>query len=109
MGGIAFRDDELIVERGPNDLDELAIRFTSILDELGIEHVYVLGYMSILTGRSRATEDIDVLLERLDERTVIDLAAQLGDEELWDQRCRSTRWTRCSRTTTTSGSRATAR
>lgn len=83
MGGIEFRDDVLIVERAPNDLDELAITFTSILDDLGIRHVYVAGYVAILAGRSRATEDIDVLLEHLDGDTVEQLVSRLEDEELW--------------------------
>ena len=40
MGGIELRDGHLFVDREPNDLDELAIRFTSILDDLdaSLEH-----------------------------------------------------------------------
>jgi hypothetical protein len=83
MGGVEFRDGELVVEREPNDLDDLAVRFTSILDDLAIDHVYVSGYVAILTGRSRATEDIDVLLERLDEERVTALAERLRDDGLW--------------------------
>ena len=83
MGGIELRDDHLFVDREPNDLDELAIRFTSILGDLTIEHVYVSGYVAILAGRSRATEDIDVLLERLDETTVTHLASRLEADGLW--------------------------
>lgn len=76
MGGIAFEEDELLVERPPNDLDELAITFTGILDDLDVEHVYVSGYVAVLTGRSRATEDVCVLLERVDE---------LGVEEAYER------------------------
>lgn len=83
MVGIDLEDDELVVERAPNDLDELAIRFTGILDEIGIEHVYVSGYVAILAGRSRATEDIDVLLAHVDETTIERLAGRLKEEGLW--------------------------
>lgn len=76
MGGIAFEEDELLVEHPPNDLDELVIAFTGILDDLDVEHVYVSGYVAVLTGRSRATEDVDVLLERVDE---------LGVEEAYER------------------------
>lgn len=83
MGGIELRDDELIVERAPNELDELAIDFTAILDDLGVQHVYVAGYVAILTGRSRATEDVDVLLERLDEPDTTRLVDRLEEEGMW--------------------------
>lgn len=83
MGGIEFDDGELLVERDPNELDELAIEFTAILNDLDIQHVYVAGYIAILTGRSRATEDVDVLLERLDESRIMQLVDRLKDEGMW--------------------------
>lgn len=83
MAGIRLTEDELIVERPPNDLDELAIQFTGILNDLQIDHVYVSGYVAILAGRSRATEDIDVLLERVDAETIEQLTTTLEKERLW--------------------------
>ena len=83
MGGIDLVDGTLHVDRQPNALDELAIRFTTILDDLGIDHVYVSGYVAILTGRSRATEDIDVLLERIDDETITALVGRLKNEGFW--------------------------
>ena len=83
MAGIELVDGTLVVDREPNVLDELAIRFSAILDDLGIEHVYVSGYVAILTGRSRATEDVDVLLERVDYETVDELVDRLDEEGLW--------------------------
>lgn len=83
MSGIELRDGTLVVDREPNDLDDLAIRFSSILDDLDIQHVFVSGYVAILTGRSRATEDIDVLLERVDDETVSALADRLDSAGLW--------------------------
>lgn len=43
MGGIELRDGTLVVDREPNDLDELAIRFSAILDDLVVDHVFVSG------------------------------------------------------------------
>lgn len=83
MGGITFEDGELVVDREPNELDELAIEFTGILTDLDIQHVYVAGYIAILTGRARSTEDIDVLIERLDETETERLSERLRDEGLW--------------------------
>ena len=83
MGGIELRNGTLVVERDPNQLDELAIAFSRILDELGIDHVYVAGYVSILAGRARSTEYIDVLVERLDEESVEELSERLADADYW--------------------------
>ncbi len=41
MGGIELRNGTLVVRREPNRLDELAIRFSEILDQFHIEHVYI--------------------------------------------------------------------
>lgn len=83
MGGITLRDDVLSVEREPNELDALAIAFSEICEELGIDHVYVSGYVAILAGRSRATQDIDVLVEQLDDRRAKELATRLEDGGFW--------------------------
>ena len=52
MGGIELRYETLVVDREPNRLDELAIEFSEILGQFGIEHAYVAGYVSILAGRA---------------------------------------------------------
>ena len=83
MGGIEFRNGTLVVEREPNQLDELAIRFSEILGQFDIEHVYIAGYVSILAGRARSTEDVDVLIERIDEETADELAETLDEEGFW--------------------------
>lgn len=84
MGGIELRDGTLLVDREPNDLDELAIQCSTLLDEVGIDHVFISGYVAILTGRARATEAIDVLLERTASESVIDhLVTELEDAGLW--------------------------
>jgi hypothetical protein len=83
MGGIELCDGTLVVDRDPNDLDDLAIRFSSILDDVGVKHVFISGYVAILAGRSRATEDIDVLLERTENDTIDRLVERLKDDEMW--------------------------
>ncbi len=83
MGGIDLTDEELVVDRAPNELDELAITFSEIVTDLAINHVFVSGYIAILTGRSRATEDIDVLLERIGSKKIDQLAGRLDAAGLW--------------------------
>ena len=49
-----------------NALDEFVIGFVSVLDRNRIEYVLVSGYVPILFGRSRSSEDVDIIIERLD-------------------------------------------
>ena len=83
MGGIELRNGTLVVEREPNRLDELAISFSEILDRIGVEYVYIAGYVSILAGRARSTEDVDVLIERIDEEAAEELAETLAEKGFW--------------------------
>ena len=48
-----------------NALDEFTIGFCRILDALKIRYVIVSGYVAILFGRNRASEDIDILTEKI--------------------------------------------
>ncbi|WP_136602862.1 hypothetical protein [Salinigranum halophilum] len=83
MGGVSFRDGTLVVERSANELDELAIAFSGILTRLGIEHVFIAGYLAILTGRARATDDIDVFIEQLSETEADRLVQELREQGYW--------------------------
>lgn len=83
MGGVTFTGTALEIDRAPNELDSLAIEFTRHLDAHDIQHVYVAGYTAILAGRSRATEDIDVLLAPQSESTISQLVDRLTAADLW--------------------------
>jgi hypothetical protein len=83
MGGIRLTDDQLHVDREPNDLDDLAIEFSTILADLDVEHVFIAGYLAILTGRTRMTEDIDVIVEPLSESEVASLVEALEANDFW--------------------------
>lgn len=78
-----FRDDEIVIEKPPNDLDALLLSLVDAFEELDIEYAVVSGYVAVLFGRSRATEDIDVLTERFDEDTADELATNLRDRGYW--------------------------
>ena len=49
---------EIISKKIINELDKFVINFVKLLNS----YVIVSGYVSIITGRSRATEDIDLLI-----------------------------------------------
>jgi hypothetical protein len=53
-------------EKELNSLDKFAIDFASILNKLEIGYVLVSGYVSILFGRSRSSEDIDLIVSKMD-------------------------------------------
>lgn len=55
---------EIILDRELNKLDRFALDFTSILEKHA-DYVIISGYVSILLGRSRATEDIDVFIKKI--------------------------------------------
>ena len=83
MSGAEFHGDRLVVHREPNELDLLATRFSEILSTVGISHVFISGYVAILTGRARGTEDIDVLIERVTDRKIEQLVSKLKNGGLW--------------------------
>lgn len=83
MAGVELREGRLVVDREPNRLDDLAISFSAILEDLAIDHVFVSGYVSILAGRARSTEDIDALLEHLDSATASALVDRLTEDGYW--------------------------
>ncbi len=63
---IKFSKDRIEFEKELNALDKFVIDFTSILNELNVKYVVVSGYVPILFGRSRTSEDIDIIAEGMD-------------------------------------------
>ncbi len=47
------------------EMDEMVLRFSRILKERGVKFAVISGYVAILFGRSRLSEDVDVLVENL--------------------------------------------
>jgi len=63
---LVFTKELIEINKELNSLDEFVIEFTSVLNKLNINYVVISGYVSILFGRSRSSEDIDLILEKLD-------------------------------------------
>ena len=62
---IEYKNDKIKLEKELNLLDKLVINFTSKLNKFGLGYVIVSGYVSILFGRSRSSEDIDLIIEKI--------------------------------------------
>lgn len=54
----------LEIKREISDLDRLALDFTTVLEK-HTPYVIVSGYVSILLGRARASEDIDIIIPKI--------------------------------------------
>lgn len=76
-------DDTLELSRERSQLDRDVLSFVDVLETCDVEYVIVSGYVAILTGRSRATEDVDVVLEPLQEEAVDRLTDALQDRDYW--------------------------
>ena len=51
--------------RNLDSLDTFVVDFTSVLDEQKIEYVLMAGYVAILFGRNRTSEDVDIFIEKI--------------------------------------------
>jgi len=71
------------MSRELSDLDRDVIDFTAVLDDLGLDYVVVSGYVAILTGRARSTEDVDVVLAPVSDSELDGLATRLEADGYW--------------------------
>ena len=60
-----FSKNKIVFKRELSDLDKFVIIFTNILNSMKVRYVVVSGYVAIVFGRSRETEDIDILVEKV--------------------------------------------
>jgi len=63
-----------------NDLDELVVDFVRVLDKSMIKYVLVSGYVSILFGRSRSSEDVDLIVKKISEKRFSALWKKLAEK-----------------------------
>jgi hypothetical protein len=63
-------------------LDLFVIDFANILKKY-TDYVVVSGYVSILFRRSRGTEDIDILIKKIDMETFIKFNMELIEKQYW--------------------------
>lgn len=73
----------LEIERELSELDRIVLDFTQRLGEWDIDYVIVSGYVAVLTGRSRSTEDIDVIFEEMSREEVEEFVENLFDAGYW--------------------------
>jgi len=60
---LKFSEKGIMLERVESSLDKFVLSFCSVLERCKINYVIVSGYVAIVFGRSRHTEDVDILFE----------------------------------------------
>lgn len=71
---IGWTDQRIELEKELNALDQFVIDFCAVLDKASVRFVICSGYVAILFGRNRSSEDVDMFIQRL---------APDGFEKLW--------------------------
>ncbi len=77
-----LKDSIILLERIPSELDRFAIEFLTILQKY-VDYVVISGYVSILLGRTRATDDIDVFIKKILKEKFVELYQELQDKGFW--------------------------
>lgn len=65
-----------------NELDNLVFKFIKILEKY-TDYVIISGYVSILLGRSRTTEDVDVFVMSMDKGKFAEFYEELVKNGFW--------------------------
>src|SRR3989338_5578599 len=73
---------EIILDRKLSSLDELVARFIKILEK-HTDYVIISGYVSILLGRSRATEYVDLFIKKVSFEKLLELYDDLKRNGFW--------------------------
>ena len=73
---------EIYLNRELSNLDLLVLNFLRVLEKHA-DYVLISGYISILLGRSRSTEDIDLFLEEISFERFFSLYEDLKKAGFW--------------------------
>ncbi|MEK6816263.1 MAG: hypothetical protein AABY09_01505 [Nanoarchaeota archaeon] len=70
---LAYSKKEIIFEKELTNLDMFVIEFADILERNKLKYVIISGYIAILFGRTRKTEDIDLFIERIPKEKFLEV------------------------------------
>jgi len=73
---------EIFSDKELNNLDKFALEFTKIVGK-HVEYVIIAGYVAILLGRTRITEDIDMFIKHISEERFFQLYDELVERGFW--------------------------
>jgi len=70
------------IDRELSDLDKFTLDFVKILEK-HTKYVIVSGYVSILLGRARTSEDVDIIIPRMDANKFFLLFKELKKQDFY--------------------------
>ncbi|MDD9953022.1 MAG: hypothetical protein OXR66_01665 [Candidatus Woesearchaeota archaeon] len=73
-----YDEETIILAKEMTAYDDFTRKFVDILDACKIRYTLMSGYVALLFGRSRMTEDIDMFLEQITKEQF---------KELWEKLC----------------------
>jgi len=74
---IVLKNNEISFSKELSFLDNFVIDFVELLAKQKIEYVIISGYVAILFGRSRMSEDIDLFIEHISYEKFMNLWSEL--------------------------------
>ena len=80
--GYSLDGDCIVINRDLTELDLFVKKFLEILRKYS-DYLIVSGFVSICSGRTRATEDVDVLVSRIEMESFKKLFDELNKEGFW--------------------------
>ncbi|MFA5381736.1 MAG: hypothetical protein WC356_01110 [Candidatus Micrarchaeia archaeon] len=79
---IEFKNKEIHLKRDTSELDKFVFETVKIVKK-HTKYVIISGYIAILFGRARGTEDIDMFIERIDFKTFEKMFDDLLENNMW--------------------------
>ena len=79
---ILFKHNEIIFDKELNELDKFVFDFVKILEK-HTDYIIVSGYVAILFGRARATEDIDITIPKFSKEKFIEFHKAVVEKGYW--------------------------
>lgn len=85
MVSVEFKYDGKVLkfDKELSELDKLVIDFVELIKKSKIRYVIISGYVAIILGRSRTTEDIDIFIDKIDAETFRKFFGLATDNGYW--------------------------
>ncbi len=77
-----FKEKYIILKKELNLIDKFVISFVKLLKKF-TDYVIVSGYVSILLGRNRGTDDIDIIIPTIEKEVFKEFYIVLKKERYW--------------------------
>lgn len=73
---------EIILDRELSNLDKFVLKFIKVIEK-HVDYIIVSGYISIVLGRARATEDVDIFIKKISYEKFCDMYQELKKKGFW--------------------------